>query len=739
MPALSSLSRRKTGGHRWRFFRAGGLDQIMFRNGADIAHLDELDQKLWVVLSLPTRGVRFDAKTLELLDADKDGRVRAPELLAAIKWTCLHLKDPNVLLLDAESLPLASINDQHPSGALLLAGARRILTNLGAAASECISLAHIADRSAIFAQTKFNGDGIVPADAAGEDAARQVIADIIACLGGETDRSGKPGVSQARLDLFFTAAQAYSDWWDQADHDATIRPIGDATPAAMASLAAVRGKIDDYFARCRLAAFDIRSAAPLNRGEPDFAAIAPLELSLTSPEIARFPISRIEPARPLPLLAGANPYWADALAVFQRAAAVPLLGHGTEFLTEAQWRQIVATLTPYERWMAAKPASPVEALGLARLRAILSGDSRRVITQLIAQDLALETESNQIKDVEKLIRLHRHLNRLLHNYVSLGDFYDPRYAEIFCVGRLHMDGRAAVLCLHVDDMAKHAAMAAAGKIFLAYCEITHPPTGEKRTICAAFTAGFADSLWVGRNGIFYDRDGRDWEAVIIKVVDHPISLKEAFWAPWRKIATMISDQVKKLLAAKQDAALNVVSTNVDKTAKAVVPGTPAATPTKMEGAALASSVAAIGIAIGLMGSAVGGLISTISGLPLWKSLLGVGGVILAVSGPSVILTYFKLRARDLAPVLNACGWAINSRIRMTMTLGREFTQEARLPPGAERELTDPYADSHKTRNWIIAAMVVLITLAVFWRIDWINRYLPDLLRHHEPPRAEAAK
>ena len=83
--------------HRWRFFRAGGFDQVRLDTGADLANLDQLDQKLWVALACPVRGLEFDAKTLELLDTDKDGRIRVPEILAAVKWTCSMLKDPDAL------------------------------------------------------------------------------------------------------------------------------------------------------------------------------------------------------------------------------------------------------------------------------------------------------------------------------------------------------------------------------------------------------------------------------------------------------------------------------------------------------------------------------------------------------------------------------------------------------------------------------------------------------------------
>jgi len=37
----------------WAFSRIGGVDQVIMRNGADIAALEKLDQKLWAVLAMP--------------------------------------------------------------------------------------------------------------------------------------------------------------------------------------------------------------------------------------------------------------------------------------------------------------------------------------------------------------------------------------------------------------------------------------------------------------------------------------------------------------------------------------------------------------------------------------------------------------------------------------------------------------------------------------------------------------
>src|SRR5579863_7967600 len=113
-------------GHRWTFFRAGGFDQVKLASGADLANLATLDQKLWVALACPTTGLEIDARTLSLIDADKDGRVRAPELLAAVRFACDNLRRSDDLFKGESSLPLDAINDALPSGKTLLASARRI-------------------------------------------------------------------------------------------------------------------------------------------------------------------------------------------------------------------------------------------------------------------------------------------------------------------------------------------------------------------------------------------------------------------------------------------------------------------------------------------------------------------------------------------------------------------------------------------------------------------------------------
>ena len=85
--------------YTWYFFRAGGFDQVQIDTGADLLALKELDQKLWVALSCPTRGIEFDTRTLDLIDSDNDARVHANEVLGAqqLMETLWHAQPDSLL------------------------------------------------------------------------------------------------------------------------------------------------------------------------------------------------------------------------------------------------------------------------------------------------------------------------------------------------------------------------------------------------------------------------------------------------------------------------------------------------------------------------------------------------------------------------------------------------------------------------------------------------------------------
>ena len=697
--------------HVWKFFRIGGLDQVAIETGDDLLALKHLDQKLWVALSCPVKGLELDEKTLELIDTDNDGRIRAPELLAAIDWAALHLADAGVLLKGRDSLPLAAFNAATPEGKAVLTSARRILASLGKPEAGEISLAEAIDTVRLFASTKFNGDGVITPDSAPDETLKLLIADIVATLGGLADRSGGSGIDQGRIDSFFADATAFADWSEKGA-SSDVLALGTGTAAALAAVQVVRAKVDDYFSRTRLAAYDARALAALNRSENDYLALAAQDMSITAQEVAGFPLARIGAGQSLPLLAAVNPAWADALAALHRDAVTPVFGADRASLTEIDWVALKAKVAAYEAWTAIKAGTSVEKLGLDRVKAILASavTLQPALTALVAQDKALDPEFTAIASVEKLLRFSRDFRALLNNFVNFFDFYSPEQPAIFQAGTLFLDSRSTEFCIKVVAPSPLAAMS---KAYIAYCDCKRIG-GETMKIAACFTQGDSDYLFVGRNGVFYDRQGQDWDATITSIADNPISIRQAFLSPYKKFIRMIEEQVAKRAAAADAAASDQLAAaanttaNADKTAKA-----PESKKIDI------GTVAALGVAVGAIGGALGAIATGLAGLAFWQLPLVLGALCAAISGPAMLIAWLKLRQRNLGPILEGNGWAINGRVKINIPFGAKLTERAVLPANAKRDLTDPYEDKEaaRQRKLVIILLVILVITAGYIRWD----------------------
>lgn len=694
--------------HQWKFYRIGGLDQVAIESGADLLHLKELDQKLWVALSCPVKGLELDEKTLALIDTDKDGRVRAPELLAAIDWAALVLRDTGELLKDSDSLPLASFNETTPEGKAVLSAAKEMLSGLGKSDATSISLQEALSITQVYASTQFNGDGIITANSTSDEGLKALIADIIATEGGVADRSGDLGVDQERIDRFFGDLAAFSEWHAKAA-TSDVLTLLDKTSHASAAIKAVRSKVDDYFARTRLAAFDSRAIAALNRSETEYLELAAKDLSITSEEISGFPLARIEGGRPLPLSEGVNPAWAAALATLQKDAVIPTFGSAKASLTEAEWAELKAKVAPYDAHLSLKAGAAVESLGNARIASLLAENQKDALTRLIAADNDLADEFAAAVSLEKILRLSRDLRTILSNFVNFTDFYSPDRWATFQAGTLYLDSRSSEFCIRVDGP---NALAAMSKAYIIYCDLKRP--GETMKIAACFTQGDSDYLFVGRNGLFYDRKGRDWDATITSLVENPISIRQAFFAPYKKFLRMIEEQVAKRAAAADAASNAKLAEAADKTANVDKAPKPAEPPKKVD----IGTVAAIGVAVTGAVSVLTLIIGYIFGMKAWQYPLAFLGIILLISGPAMLIAWLKLRQRTLGPILEGNGWAINGRVKINIPFGTKLTEKAELPPGAQRSLDDPYEDkaaASRRRTLIFFVVLILIGVAaLFW-------------------------
>lgn len=712
------MDNTKRGSHVWSFSTIGGVKRVNLESGSDLVHLHELDPKLWTALSCPASDLEIDRKTLELIDTDSDGQIRVPEILGAIDWIVSVINNPDDLLKQASEFPLAAINTHTEQGKQLLDSARTILKNLGKESATSLFVEDTSDTTRIFAGTLFNGDGIITEDTVGgNENLSMLLAEVMLYAGSAVDRNGKAGVTPEIVQLFFDECEKYAAWYaKQEAAPEVILPLDNSTDAAYSNYLQVKAKIDDFFLRCRLAAFDHQSTETLNLQVARVESIADKDLSDCISEIAGYPIAKVRANGSLPLASGINPAWEAHIAVFKRLVTDRLFS-GKDSITEEEWIKVSQTFAAFAQWKSEKEGASVELLGLTRIREILAGSMKDRLTALITSDMAVESEANNIILVDKLVRYHRDLFTLLKNFVTFFDFYTPGGKAVFQAGTLYIDQRSCDLCIRVRDMARQGALAQYGGMYLIYCECTSKATNEKMTIVAALTNGDVDDLVIGRNAIFYDRQGLDWDATIVKIMENPTSIKQAFFAPYRKLSNLIETQVHKAASAANEKIAAKMNENVvaasakgeelkttNDVSQAPPPPPP---PPPFDVAKFAGIFAAIGLAIGALGTVLAAAIGGFMKLTWWKMPLVIMGILLIISAPSMILAYLKLRKRNLAPILDANGWAINARVKINIQFGRTLTQLAALPKDAKVNLNDPFT---KKSFPIIPALLILLII-----------------------------
>ena len=534
--------------HIWKYANIGGNTRVVIKDGKDIQHLAELDEKLWAVLACPVSGLEIPDESLQYMDNNGDSKIHIADVISTAEWLCKALRDPQVLFQGQASLALTDIVDEN-----LLAIATPLAT-----------------------------DGII------------------------TLESVKTAIANATI-------------------EAQVAPDAPYAIDVMAAYKACQESYTQYFQTAKLQTL--------------------------------------------------------GLATLPADAAAP-------GLTEEQFTEMGKKIAEYEAGKAAADSANAAALAAAKA---------------------------QYKPLEKLLLLCRDYVTLLHNFVSFQDFYAKRAKAllgrgaddespwaIFQSGTLIIDQRACNLCLKVTDMAKHNTQAIDSGMFLIYCNCKHHATGQTMQIVAAMTVGDIRNLKVGKNALFYDRQGRDWEAEVVKIIDNPISIGQAFWSPYRKLGEWVTGLITKSAAEKEKKSF------ADLTAKLQTPPAAgqAAQPAPFDIAKFAGIFAAIGMAVGYIGSFFTSLALGLKGLGWWGWLV-IPGLLLVISGPSMILAWMKLRKRNLAPLLNANGWAINADAIVSVLFGNTLTEQANFPI-----LKLKKKGLSKGGKWAIAVAAILLGVAI---------------------------
>ena len=687
------------------FKNYGRSYQLRIQDAQDLGKIQALDEAHWAATSVPINSLNCDYAFASYVDTDKNGRIRTDELKAAQAWLFRFLANRSRLSEGTDVLDLSDIDTSHPEGQKLRAAAELILINLNSPGAQEISLAQVRDVQSIMASAANNGDGIIPPEATAEADLAQFITSVMDTVGSTMDASGKPGISEEQLKEFFHEAEAYLAWKAKSeipkgDDTTEVMPWGTETPQAYELVVSLGEKVEQYFTQCAMVRFDERTAAQMQLRQKELEEIDFADKSVMEARLKDAPLAVPDSKGILDLEGMINPLYVERLFELKEKVLKRALGGSIKQLTQKQWEKVKGIFVSYRAWLESKQGIKVEKLGQDLLRTYLRGPYGKGVSELIAKDLAVADDLNQIHNLEKLILYQRWLMELANNFVSFTNLYSPQRRSLFEIGTLIIDGREITFTMEVQDREVHKKIAESSYMYLLYVEVTGRQDKDiKFEIVASVTSGTAGRLRIGKRGIFFTIDGREWDAQIVDIVVNPIIPWESVKAPFQQFTGLIRKQIDKFTKARQVKLEETVS--------------------RPSGSGMARDLLlGGGIAIAALGSAFAYVTKALSQVKPVHILVALGGLTAVVLLPGMIMGFIKIRKRDMSVLLEASGWAVNVHMRLSATLGRLFTHIPRLPKGARKERRDAVArfvkesgyTSLRSRRLAIAVLITLLIL-----------------------------
>lgn len=661
-----------------RFKRYGKTYQLRIESAQDLEHVLDLDEALWVATSAPISAFRCDPKLVESINTDGSGRINTDEVRAAVRWMLDVLADRTLPGNTAEPLPLDAINGDSPEGKQLIDSAREVLAGAGDPDAASVSLEQVRGFLVRLREQPLNGDGIVvPAAADGE--VRQLIMDVLDCTGSAEDAGGDPGVDEARLDAFVTAARGLLEWREagSGDNADSLVPFGAATPGIYEHYAAVVEPVDAFFHACRVLKFDDQTA-----GHFKTAAISGADATdgnALDAWLQTRPLARVNAEGQLPLAASAiNPFYTTQMENLRTEVLPRILGDCPETLDEAGWDKVREALQPYADYMGAKQGASVEKLPPARLDAYRDGTLADAVRRLIAEDKRISKVRVGVQALERLLLYRAHLLRLANNFVNFAELYNVEDRALFEIGSAVVDGRWFNLAFKVEDVALHQGVAKGSNIFTLYLEIEGLDGAKPFTVAVPAMAGSKGNLQVGKRGVFFDITGRERNARVTQIIANPISVREALCAPFVRLWAFLLGKIESMSATSEQE----LQKQTDSMLKAPPAGA-AQDPAGKGQFGSAGMLMGLSVSVAAVGSAFAFITKTLASLNKGQIFLGILGAALVVMVPVSLIAVLKLRRQDLSALLEGCGWAINARMRPTRAQRRQFTRAPRFPAGAE--------------------------------------------------------
>ena len=717
-----------------KFTNVGKTYQMVIENGVDLEGILTLDEAIWGATSAPTAALKADPVLIKSLDPTASGRITSNALKDAITWLLAQLPAHEKITKEFDGkLLLSDIDTANPTGKALVDSAKYIIGELKAEDKEHISLEQIRTFCANVAKLALNGDGVISVAAAGSnEKLKNLVLDTVASTGGTADLDGTQGATDKNIADFLAAAKDYLAWKKQGDIPAgetktDIMIFGADTPALSALSAQNAAKVDDFFKLCAMLAFDERlvpqALGPVGKAN----AFDPANAEEVDAYLNGLPLSTPVASNLLSLDPDKiNPLYRNWWIQVAEKLVKPIIGD-VKAITQQDWAKIRGTFAAYEAYMAGKKGAIVEKVPVDKLQDYV--DDKNLLpdaAKLQVLDKAVADTTKAAREVEKLLLYRAQIIRVANNFVSFSELYDKDQMAMFECGRLVIDGRWFNVTFNVENPAAHQTMAKPSLMCLMYIEVTK--NGTKFNYVAPVTYGSKGNLGVGKRGVFFDLDGKEYDAVITHFIENPVCVREALLAPFSRLWNIVESKIESW-SGEAEKKLEADFTKVvnDPTAVAAATATATAPPAAAKPAGDKSGMfLGVSVAIAALGSAFAFISKTLASMSLTGIIITVIAALMVIMLPITILTYIKLRKQDLSAVLEGCGWAINLRMKLTSKLRGQFTNFGKYPKGASGTPVKRY-------TFIYVIILILFALA------YGGKYWYDYKKEKEAKAANAAE
>ena len=231
------------------FQKIAGSRQIVIKTARDLAAAAALDPAHWAVTGMPTDTIIYDQDFLDLVDSDKNKRIRPEELRSAIIWLLGMMKDHSGIESGSQILKLSAVNEKAEDAEAILSSARIILKNLGEEAKDEISLEQVMNRSNLVLNSCGNGDGVITADCNDKTLLAEFIRDAITVCGSVADVTGLPGIDAGIVRKFQSELENCHKWHLEEKGEALF-PFWDKTTEFYSRYIELEPEIERYYLLC---------------------------------------------------------------------------------------------------------------------------------------------------------------------------------------------------------------------------------------------------------------------------------------------------------------------------------------------------------------------------------------------------------------------------------------------------------------------------------------------------------